>query len=214
MFRPAYAILCPMQDMTSDDAGAGAPATDMGGKFLTGKLLIAMPQMGDARFKKSVIFLCAHDANGAMGIAINQEMLHMPLSMLLAQLSLKAGDDFDDFPVLQGGPVETARGLLLHTSDVLKSDSIRIDAHYAVTGTIEALKDIVDGGGPADKLFALGYAGWGAGQLEAELAENAWLIVDADPELVFHVPADEKWDRAYAKLGVDPGLLNGAIGHA
>ncbi|HEY8964079.1 MAG TPA: YqgE/AlgH family protein [Alphaproteobacteria bacterium] len=203
-----------MQDMTSGKPDASAELQAGGNQFLVGKLLLAMPQMGDPRFKKSVIFICAHDAKGAMGIAINQELDHMPLSLLLAQLSLQTGEDFDDFPVLQGGPVETARGLLLHTADVLKSDSIRIGDSYAVTGTIEALKEIVAGAGPADKLFALGYAGWGGGQLEAELADNAWLIVDADPDLVFRVPADEKWDRAYAKLGVNPGLLNFAAGHA
>ena len=203
--------------MTTPSAGPGSgqPSdTTTSGNFLAGKLLLAMPQMSDPRFKKSVIFLCAHDAAGAMGIAINEEMAHMPLSLLLTQLSLNPGDDFDDFPVLQGGPVETARGLLLHTSDVVKSDSILIQQDYAVTGTIEALKEIVDGTGPADKLFALGYAGWGAGQLEAELADNAWLVVDADPDLVFRTPAPEKWDRAVRKIGIDPAFLAVSSGHA
>lgn len=188
--------------------------TVSGASFLTGKLLVAMPSMGDPRFHKSVIFVCAHDANGAMGIAINSEMTHVPVSLLLAQLSLPTGDDFDDFPVLQGGPVETARGLLLHSSDVLKTESIRIDRDFAVTGTIEALREIVKGEGPSDKLFALGYAGWGQGQLEAEIAENAWLVVDADPELVFRTDAGQKWNRALKKLGVDPAFLTSAAGRA
>ncbi|MCB1538950.1 MAG: YqgE/AlgH family protein [Rhodospirillales bacterium] len=182
--------------------------------FLAGKLLLAMPAMGDPRFERAVIFVCAHDAAGAMGIVINNEMSHVPLSLLLAQLSLPTGEAFEDFPVLQGGPVETARGLLLHSSDVMKSESIRIDRDFAVTGTIEALREIVSGAGPSDKLFALGYAGWSAGQLEQEIAANAWLVVDADPELVFRTPAARKWEKALRKLGIDPGLLSGAAGHA
>jgi len=214
MFWGRYAILRLMQNMTSplpDGMPENPPST---GKFLTGKLLIAMPQMNDPRFKKTVIFLCAHDAKGAMGITINQELETLPLSVLLSQLHLSAGDDFDDFPVLQGGPVETARGLLLHTDDVLKTDSIRIAPDFAVTGTIEALREILQGKGPADKLFALGYAGWGPAQLEAELADNAWLIVDADPDLVFRIPANQKWERAIRKLGIDPGFLTTTVGHA
>jgi len=195
-------------------ASADSEGKSNASAFLSGKLLIAMPTMGDQRFHRSVIFLCAHDAHGAMGIVINNEMSNVPLSLLLSQLSLKVGDDFADFPVLQGGPVETARGLLLHTSDVLKTESIRIDTDFAVTGTIEALREIVSGTGPADKLFALGYAGWGAGQLEAELADNAWLVVDADPELVFRAPAGEKWTLALKKLGVDPAFLTMTAGTA
>lgn len=183
-------------------------------RWLSGKLLLSMPQMSDPRFNKAVIFLCAHDPGGAMGIVINQEMSHLPLSFLLDQLSLKTNDDFEDFPVLQGGPVETSRGLLLHSSDVLKQDSIRIEDSYAVTGTLEALQDIVNGTGPADKLFALGYAGWGPGQLEDELSANAWLIVDSDPDIVFRTPVSSKWDKALNKLGIDPAFLTATSGNA
>ena len=182
--------------------------------YLDGQLLVAMPSMPDERFARTVIYMCAHSEEGAMGIVINNEMSHVPLSLLLAQLSLPTGEAFEDFPVLQGGPVETARGLLLHSSDVMKSESIRIDRDFAVTGTIEALREIVSGAGPSDKLFALGYAGWSAGQLEQEIAANAWLVVDADPELVFRTPAARKWEKALRKLGIDPGLLSGAAGHA
>ncbi len=198
------------QDAPSQDKQGKSPARD----WLSGKLLAAMPAIGDSRFQKSVIFLCAHDAGGAMGIVINNEMTHVPLSVLLNQLSLPTRPDFEDFPVLQGGPVETARGLLLHTSDVLKTESIRIDRDYAVTGTVDALREIVNGQGPTEKLFALGYAGWTAGQLEQEIADNAWLVIDADPELVFRTPAILKWDRALRKLGIDPGLLAASAGHA
>ncbi len=182
--------------------------------WLCGKLLLAMPAMPDTRFKKSVVFICAHDVGGAMGITINHEMTEVPVSMLLTQLALKPAESFADFPVLQGGPVDTGRGLLLHSSDVLKTESVRIDADFAVTGTIEALRDVVSGTGPSDKLFALGYAGWGPGQLEDELGKNAWLVVDADAELVFRTPAALKWDRALKKLGVDPSFLSDAVGHA
>lgn len=195
-------------------ASASGAENTAGGTFLTGKLLAAMPAMGDPRFHRSVIFMCAHDDMGAMGIVINNEMTNVPLSLLLSQLSMPVADDFNDFPVLQGGPVDTARGLLLHTSDVLKTESIRIDTDFAVTGTVEALREIVDGVGPDKKLFALGYAGWGAGQLEAEIAGNAWLVVDSDPDLVFRTPANDKWTAALKKLGVDPAFLSGDAGRA
>lgn len=183
-------------------------------QWLTGKLLLSMPQLTDPRFTKAVIFICAHDVGGAMGIVINQEMAHLPLSFLLDQLALKPSDSFEDFPVMQGGPVETSRGLLLHSTDVLKQDSVRIQDSYAVTGTVEALHDIVTGHGPVDKLFALGYAGWDSGQLESELAGNAWLVVDADPEIVFRTPVSGKWERGLQKLGIDPAFLNASAGHA
>lgn len=182
--------------------------------WLGGKLLVAAPDMPDPRFKKTVIFMCAHDTGGAMGIVINHEMPDVPLSLLLSQLSLKPDEGFADFPVLQGGPVETARGLLLHSGDFQKSESIRIDTDFIVTGTVEALKDIVAGQGPADKLFALGYAGWSAGQLEAELAQGGWLVVDADPDIVFHTAAHLKWERALNKMGIQPAFLTTTAGHA
>jgi putative transcriptional regulator len=196
------------------ESSSDVSGTDNAGAFLTGKLLAAMPSMSDPRFHKALIFICAHDANGAMGIVINNEMTNIPLSLLLSQLSLPTSDEFEDFPVLQGGPVETARGLLLHSSDVLKTESIRIDRDFAVTGTIEALREIVSGEGPHDKLFALGYAGWSAGQLESEIAGNAWLVIDADPDLVFRTVPGAKWEKAIRKLGVDPALLTASTGHA
>lgn len=197
-------------NLPKDEAGPDTTAP----MALVGKLLVAMPGLSDPRFHHAVIFICAHDTGGAMGIAINNEMAHLPLSMLLAQLALEPGADFDDFPVLQGGPVETARGLLLHSSDVLKQGSIRIDDAFAVTGTIEALREIVAGEGPADKLFALGYAGWSPGQLEAEIADNAWLLIEPDAELVFRTSAAEKWEKALKKIGVDPAFLAAGAGHA
>jgi len=200
----------PSLRSTTKDSGA----TPQKGAWLTGKLLAAMPVMSDPRFKKSLIFMCAHDEKGAMGIVINNEMTHVPVSLLLSQLSVPTGDDFADFPVLQGGPVETARGLLLHSADVLKNESIVIDRDFAVTGTVEALRDIVSGAGPHEKIFALGYAGWTGGQLEKEINDNAWLVIDADMDLVFRTPAGEKWDKALHKLGIDPAFLTSEAGHA
>lgn len=182
--------------------------------WLAGKLLLAAPAMSDPRFEKSVIFVCAHDAEGAMGIVINHEMPDIPISVLLAQLSMKPAAGFADFPVLHGGPVESARGLLLHSGDFVKSESIRVDSRFIVTGTVEALREIVGGAGPSEKLFALGYAGWGQGQLEDEIAQNAWLVVEADPDLVFRTPAGQKWERALKKLGVDPAFLMTTAGRA
>lgn len=201
--------LIDMQNQT----GGGITGAE-GGHWLTGKLLMAMPAMSDPRFHKAVIFLCAHDKGGAMGIVINHEMAHVNVSLLLSQLSIEAGSGFGDFPVLQGGPVETMRGFLLHSSDVLKAESIPIQNEFAITGTVEVLRDIMNGEGPRDKLFALGYAGWGPGQLETEIQSNAWLTVEADNDLVFRTPNAQKWEKALAKLGINPAMLSDVAGRA
>jgi len=202
-----------MTTLETTPQAAGA-AKETSGHWLTGKLLLAMPAMSDPRFHQSVIFVCAHDKGGAMGLVINNEMAHVSVSLLLAQLSIEGDNGFGDFPVLQGGPVETMRGFLLHTSDVMKSESIRIEQDFAVTGTVEVLRDIMAGNGPKEKLFALGYAGWGPGQLETEMQANAWLVVDADPDIVFRTPNPDKWTRALTKLGIDPIMLSGVAGRA
>lgn len=200
-------------DTQKEEGGSGdRPGGDA--SWLTGKLLMAMPGMGDPRFHKAVIFIAAHDKGGAMGIVINHEMAHVNVGLLMAQLSIDVQDGFGDFPVLQGGPVETMRGFLLHSSDFLKDESIPIQTDYAITGTVEVLRDIMKGEGPREKLFALGYAGWGPGQLESEIQANAWLSVDADSELVFRVPNDQKWTRAMAKLGINPAMLSDVAGRA
>jgi putative transcriptional regulator len=188
--------------------------SDISRTWLNGKLLLATPTMNDPRFEKAVIFICAHDHGGAMGIMINHERPDIVLSELLAQFSCSLPPDCSDFPVFQGGPVETARGLLLHSSGILHSQSIRIDDQFAVTGTIDALRDIISGTPSHYILFALGYAGWSPHQLENELAQNAWLVVDADFDLVFKTPADAKWHKALKKLGVDPNFLASTAGHA
>jgi putative transcriptional regulator len=177
-----------------------------------------MPGMGDSRFHKAVIFMCAHDENGAMGLVINHVMPGVDLAQLLAQLNIEVDGAAEErsaqVPVMSGGPVESARGFVLHGNDFSQGDTIRIDNHLSVTGTIDALKAIAGGEGPRRMLFILGYSGWGAGQLDREIQDNAWLVADADPEIVLSLKPEDKWDRAVARLGVDPAMLSGAAGRA
>lgn len=183
--------------------------------YLTGRLLLAMPAMGDPRFHKAVIYMCAHDEHGAMGLVINHTLPGIDLSQLLAQLNINPeNENTPDTPVMSGGPVETARGFVLHTNDFSQEDTIKIDEEFSVTGTIDALKAIAGGDGPEKMLFILGYAGWSAGQLDEEIQQNAWLVTDADPDLIFQAPPEEKWTEGVKKLGFDPGMLSGAAGRA
>ncbi len=184
---------------------------------LTGKLLIAMPGMGDPRFHRAVIFICAHDAKGAMGLVVNHIVPGLELGQLLDQLQIHdRGPDpvRIDTPVLNGGPVESARGFILHSNEYQQKDTIRIDDTYGVTGTIDALRAVAEGRGPGRMLFVLGYAGWSPGQLEQEMQDNAWLVADADPEIIFEAHADQKWSAAVRALGIDPAMLSGHAGHA
>lgn len=185
--------------------------------YLTGRLLLAMPAMGDTRFHKAVIYLCAHDKNGAMGLVINHKLPGVDLAQLLAQLNIKPEENNNKTPdtvVMSGGPVETARGFVLHSNDFRQEDTIKIDDEFSVTGTIDALKAIASGNGPNKMLFILGYAGWSSGQLDQEIQQNAWLIADPDPDLIFKASPEEKWVKAIKKLGVDPAMLSGAAGTA
>ncbi len=188
--------------------------------------MLAMPHISDPRFERSVIFMCAHDKNGAMGIVINEEMANLDFNDLLDQLGIKSDihlkNDEDsqheaphrNFSVMSGGPVEPVRGFLLHSKDFEQNDTISVNDHFSISGTIDTLREIATGGAPKDGLFVLGYAGWTPGQLEQELQQNSWLVVDADPALVFHDKTDEKWTMALAHLGVDPAMLSGATGRA
>ena len=189
--------------------------------FLVGKLLLAMPSMADTRFHKAVIFMCAHDDKGSMGLVINHPMPDVEFTQLVAQLNV--GDDgvasldntpLSDLPVMSGGPVESGRGFVLHSSDFSQRDTVRVHGGIHVTGTIDALREIVQGRGPEQMLFALGYAGWDAGQLEREIQENTWLITDATPDLVFDIDAAKKWDCAVQRMGVNPVMLSGVSGRA
>lgn len=183
--------------------------------FLAGRILLAMPSMGDPRFHKAVIYMCAHDENGAMGLVVNHMLPGIDLARLLDQLHIKAEDaHMAGKPVMSGGPVETARGFVLHSNDFSHADTIRIDNRFSVTGTLDVLKSIASGKGPARMLFMLGYAGWGAGQLDEELRQNAWMVSDPDPDIIFQASPEEKWERSIRKLGIDPGMISGAAGRA
>ncbi|MCB1556634.1 MAG: YqgE/AlgH family protein [Alphaproteobacteria bacterium] len=183
--------------------------------WLTGKLLLAMPGMADPRFHKAVICLCAHDSGGAMGLVINHRLKGMDMSGILKQVDMAASHETaQNMPVMQGGPVETARGFLLHSHDFILPETICTGDALCVTGTLDALRAVAAGKGPQQMIFALGYAGWTAGQLEQELQQNAWLCMDADPALVFETPPEQKWDAALATLGVDQAMLSVESGRA
>lgn len=182
---------------------------------LTGKLLIAMPAMGDPRFERSVVLVCAHSEEGAMGLILNKPTEDVTLSDLFEQLEIEAGAEARRMKVHFGGPVETGRGFVLHGPDYDASEStLTVDARFAMTATLDILEAFARGEGPGQALMALGYAGWGAGQLEAELAQNAWLTADATPELVFARDDAGKWQAALETLGIDTLMLSGSGGRA
>lgn len=182
---------------------------------LTGKLLIAMPAMEDPRFARSVVFLCAHSADGAMGLIINKPAVDLSLRMLLEQVSVTVAPGLADRPVHFGGPVEHARGFVLHSGDYRsRVTTLEVAGGFGMTATLDVLEDIGAGHGPARAIVALGYAGWGPGQLEREIAQNGWLTVDAAAELVFDTADAVKWDAALRRLGVDALALSSAAGRA
>ncbi len=182
--------------------------------YLTGQLLIAMPQMQDTRFERSVIYLCVHNADGAMGLVINQLADELSFPDLLEQLGIDSGDGDVGMPIHVGGPVESGRGFVLHTSDYAQGSTIQVNETVSLTATVDILKDIAEGRGPRRALLALGYAGWGAGQLDGEIQQNSWLNVNADESLLFGDQPDTKWEQSLAKLGIDLSLLSGEAGHA
>lgn len=187
---------------------------DGGEGFLTGQLLLATPSQGGSFFARTVIYVCAHSAEGAMGIVVNQPLETLKFHELLEQLNLKPGFNVPDPVVHLGGPVDTSRGFVLHSTDVTKSDTLRINDHLGITGTVDMLRLMAEGRGPRQSLLALGYAGWEPGQLEQELQENAWLTVHADDSLIFDADLGQKWERALRKLGVNPAQLSSFAGSA
>ncbi len=178
-----------------------------------GQLLVAMPGMPDPRFAKTLIYVCAHNPEGAMGLVINRALETLNLGGLLAQLGIDAGG-VSDQPVYFGGPVETGRGFVLHSCDYEHDGTLVVTETVALTATVDILRAIAAGAGPRRHLLALGYAGWGPGQLDNEIRANGWLHVDADDALVFDDEVDAKWDRAMAKIGIDPRMLSDHAGHA
>ena len=182
--------------------------------YLSGQFLIAMPTMRDPRFARTVIYMCAHNADGAMGLVVNRLIGSLSYNDLLKQLGFDGTGSQDNRKVHFGGPVETSRGFVLHSSDKLEEGSLLVDDDVALTSTTDILRSIVSGEGPSRSILALGYSGWGPGQLDAELQANSWLNVPADPDLLFDPELESKWTRAIAKLGVDLGMLSGEAGHA
>jgi len=170
--------------------------------------------MSDPRFARTVIYMCAHSAEGAMGLVVNRAFEQISLAELLQQLEIDATAVDDKVAVNFGGPVETGRGFVLHSPDYMREGTLVVTEGVSLTATIDILKAIASGSGPRRHLLALGYAGWGPGQLDSEILANGWLHVDADEELVFGPALDQKWDRAMAKLGINPMLLSDAAGHA
>ncbi len=182
--------------------------------YLTGQLLIAMPGMSDPRFSKTVVYICAHNADGAMGLVVNRAIDTLSFPDLLEQLEIDAVGDETPIEVLFGGPVESARGFVLHSPDYVQDATLVVDEHIALTATTDILKAIAGGGGPHNRILALGYAGWGPGQLDSEIMSNGWLHVDADDDLVFGHDLERKWEQAIQKIGIDPRMLSGEAGHA
>jgi putative transcriptional regulator len=183
-------------------------------QYLAGQLLIAMPGMRDPRFTRTVIYMCAHSTEGAMGLVINRLIGTLTFPDLLEQLGIPSQGLDKDIRVHFGGPVESGRGFVLHTADYVQDATLVVDGNIALTATVDILRAIAGGGGPSRCLLALGYAGWGPGQLDNEILANGWLHVPADDGLVFGPDLETKWERAIAKLGFDVRMLSGEAGHA
>jgi len=204
---------------TGNDASSNHASSE---GYLDGRLLVAMPVMGDPRFERSVIYLCAHSAEGAMGIMVNRPAGSIDFPQLLMQLNIinkseeiKLSGNAETMKVLSGGPVDTGRGFVLHSSDYfIANATLKINEGVCLTTTVDILKAIAKGSGPRHAILALGYAGWRPGQLESEIQDNGWLHCDADADLIFGDDVDDKYDRALRKIGIDPGMLSNEAGHA
>ncbi len=168
---------------------------------LVGRFLVAAPSMPDGRFQKSVVFLCKHDDDGALGIIVNNKVDDLPLGQVYKQLGIEVTKTAAELPVLFGGPVQPERGLVLHSADYKREETLLIEGGMALTPSLEILKDMAGGSGPKQAWLALGHSGWAPGQLDREMHDNAWLVVDADAALVFDTDFDAKWQRALDRLG-------------
>lgn len=212
----------PKKPKKSRAKGAAVIDDGSGAGYLDGQLLIAMPVMEDERFARSVIYVCAHSSEGAMGIIVNRPAGSIDFPELLVQLDIIDKDDqialsenAETMKVMKGGPVETGRGFVLHSSDFFIEDAtLPIDDGICLTATVDILKAIAKGNGPKHAILALGYAGWKPGQLEDEIQGNGWLHCGADADLIFGRDIEEKYLRALRKIGIDPGMLSAEAGHA
>ena len=185
--------------------------------FLSGKLLLAMPGMADPRFERAVIALCMHDENGAIGIGIGHKRAGIGFRGLLKQLEIDQGEA-PDVAVHHGGPVEPGRGFVLHSNDWGGQDTLQVTGLggnlFSMTGTIDILRAIAEGRGPSSWIVALGYAGWGEGQLEEEMTRHGWFAAEGNAKILFETPTDERWGAAFKAEGIDPRLLTSETGAA
>jgi putative transcriptional regulator len=193
--------------------------TDSNNVKLTGRLLIATPEMGDPRFRSAVIYICSHDSSGAMGIIINKQVIKggdaISLSDMLDNIGIEGQVQVADTPVLEGGPVDIDRGFVLHSSDYFKIDSsLKLSDTLSLTSTKDVLEVLVKEDAPKKAMLAVGYSGWGAGQIESELKDNAWIVADADEGIIFDTDLEGKWVKALATLGIKPEMLSHSGGSA
>jgi putative transcriptional regulator len=215
-------LLMDPQPKRPKGAASKTSGDHSGRRYLDGQLLIAMPVMEDERFARSVIYVCAHSPEGAMGIIVNRPAGSIDFPELLVQLDIiekadqiKLPENAETMKVLKGGPVETGRGFVLHSSDFfIKDATLPIDDGICLTATVDILKAIARGAGPKHAILALGYAGWAPGQLETEIQDNGWLHCAADDDLIFGSDIEEKYLRALHKIGIEPGMLSNEAGHA
>ena len=181
---------------------------------LTGQLLISMPSLQDERFFKTVIYLCAHSKDGAMGIIINKKIDYDLYPDLLEQLGIDKPLDNKKLFIRYGGPVESGRGFILHSDEIIQKESLAIDSGIALTSTAEFFENLSKGKGPKNSILALGYAGWGAGQIEKEILANSWMTLSTDSSFLFDEEVNNKWLQAYNLLGIDPNKLSNHSGTA
>lgn len=181
---------------------------------LTGKLLLSMPSLDDERFYKTVIYICAHSSEGTMGIIINKKIDYDLYPDLLEQLGIDKPLGNKKLYIRYGGPVETGRGFVLHSDEVIQKETLSIEKGVALTSTSEFFEDLSKGRGPANSILALGYAGWGPGQIEKELLANSWMTLAADSTFLFDDEVANKWNKAYSLLGIDPNKLSQFSGRA
>jgi putative transcriptional regulator len=197
------------------DEPESTAAEPAGAEFLDGRILIAMPGMQDPRFHRSLVYLCAHSADGAMGLIVNKRADDLKLKDLFGKLGIPIGSGIARKPVHYGGPVEMGRGFVLHSSDYHSDEAtMQVDGGTSMTATLDILHAMATDRGPDHAIIALGYAGWAPGQLEAELQANGWLACPADEGLLFGTDEDSKWDKALAKIGVHPAMLSSTGGRA
>lgn len=182
--------------------------------FLVGQLLVAMPGMRDPRFAKTVVYMCAHSPEGAMGLVVNRALELLTFGDLLEQLGITPPPAERAINIHFGGPVETGRGFVLHSPDYKQEGTLQVADEVSLTATVDILRAIATGQGPRRHLLALGYAGWGPGQLDGEICANGWLHVAPDEALLFDRNLNSKWERAMTKIGIDPRMLSDAAGHA